>query len=237
MEYKETLTSREPHQTIIEDTEFYKYIFKKTEKICCAVFYILRSNTDIGQDDVVVQDLEDAATALLDVSLESLRASTTESDLYAREVQHSLISLEAKLRVAHASRILREGYLEVFQNEIDLVLRALRKYTERKDGNPLFTDEVRMPTFRTEGRAPVAKRTQTGGEARATLPVGQTPTLSRRDRILSIIKDKGEASIKDISTVVTDCSEKTIQRELIDMIKDGIILRDGERRWSKYKPA
>ena len=58
---------------------------------------------------------------------------------------------------------------------------------------------------------------------------------SRKDRILDIIKDKGEATIKDISSNVTDCSEKTIQRELIDLIKDNIILRDGERRWSKYK--
>jgi DeoR/GlpR family transcriptional regulator of sugar metabolism len=53
--------------------------------------------------------------------------------------------------------------------------------------------------------------------------------------VLNVIRDKGNATIKDIIEVVKDCSEKTIQRELIVLIKDGIIIREGERRWSKYR--
>ncbi|MEX0931724.1 MAG: DeoR family transcriptional regulator [Candidatus Paceibacterota bacterium] len=56
----------------------------------------------------------------------------------------------------------------------------------------------------------------------------------RREIILSIIKDKGPVSIKDISTVFTDCSEKTIQRELTALISEGVITKKGERRWSTY---
>jgi DeoR/GlpR family transcriptional regulator of sugar metabolism len=34
--------------------------------------------------------------------------------------------------------------------------------------------------------------------------------------------------------VIKDVSEKTIQRELISLIEAGIILKTGERRWSRY---
>jgi DeoR/GlpR family transcriptional regulator of sugar metabolism len=51
---------------------------------------------------------------------------------------------------------------------------------------------------------------------------------------LSVIKNKGTASIKDISTLVRGVSEKTIQRELSALISSGSVLKQGERRWSTY---
>ena len=59
----------------------------------------------------------------------------------------------------------------------------------------------------------------------------------RRDTILQILKDKKELTIKDISLKITDCSEKTIQRELVSMLHFGILKKRGERRWSKYSLA
>lgn len=56
----------------------------------------------------------------------------------------------------------------------------------------------------------------------------------RKDLILNIIKNKKEVSIKDISSHIKDVSEKTIQRDLTDMVDQGIIKKTGERRWSKY---
>jgi hypothetical protein len=56
----------------------------------------------------------------------------------------------------------------------------------------------------------------------------------RQQVILSIIKEIGESSIKDISDNIKDCSEKTIQRELNTLIYDGVLKKIGERRWSKY---
>ncbi|PIR38806.1 MAG: hypothetical protein COV34_00605 [Candidatus Zambryskibacteria bacterium CG10_big_fil_rev_8_21_14_0_10_42_12] len=58
---------------------------------------------------------------------------------------------------------------------------------------------------------------------------------NRRDFILSVISQKGEVTIKDISSVFKGCSEKTIQRELIALVNDGVVSKEGERRWSRYK--
>jgi len=56
----------------------------------------------------------------------------------------------------------------------------------------------------------------------------------RRSMILKLLSKKGDLTIKDISLKFSDCSEKTIQRELNALIKDNVISRKGERRWSRY---
>ena len=56
----------------------------------------------------------------------------------------------------------------------------------------------------------------------------------RKEAVLNFIKGHNIVSIKDIVPNITGCSEKTVQRELIQLIKDGKIRKMGERRWSKY---
>lgn len=57
----------------------------------------------------------------------------------------------------------------------------------------------------------------------------------RREKILSIIRDKEVVSIKDIAFKISDCSEKTIQRELLSLVEEGVLVKEGERRWSTYR--
>ena len=67
----------------------------------------------------------------------------------------------------------------------------------------------------------------------------------RREEIVSIIKNKlsvfpesGGATITDIKNSaegpLVSCGEKTLQRELISMVQDGVLYKTGEKRWSKY---
>lgn len=60
---------------------------------------------------------------------------------------------------------------------------------------------------------------------------------SRRARILKLIKDNREVTIKDIATHFSDLSEKTIQRELVSLAESGVLKKFGERRWSRYALA
>lgn len=57
---------------------------------------------------------------------------------------------------------------------------------------------------------------------------------SRRARILKLVKDNREVTIKDIATHFADLSEKTIQRELVSLVEGGVLKKFGERRWSRY---
>lgn len=61
---------------------------------------------------------------------------------------------------------------------------------------------------------------------------------SRQDLILSFIKKIGkEVSIKDIvgaPAIAPFYGEKTIQRELLELVERGVLRKKGERRWSRY---
>ena len=60
----------------------------------------------------------------------------------------------------------------------------------------------------------------------------------RRFEIIRFIKDNKVATIKDIKDkangVLKTCGEKTLQRELIAMVHDGVLKKVGDKRWSKY---
>jgi hypothetical protein len=63
----------------------------------------------------------------------------------------------------------------------------------------------------------------------------------RITKIISTIKGKKDlmgnqngVSIKDISSSFTDCSEKTIQRELNSLVSTGKLKKTGAKRWSRY---
>ncbi len=57
---------------------------------------------------------------------------------------------------------------------------------------------------------------------------------SRREIILSMLKSGVGLTIKDFAKNINDCSEKTIQRELLSLVSKGLLKKEGERRWSKY---
>ncbi|HWB34371.1 MAG TPA: hypothetical protein VG753_03600 [Candidatus Paceibacterota bacterium] len=59
----------------------------------------------------------------------------------------------------------------------------------------------------------------------------------RTAKIYEIVKNNNGVSIKDIAKVVKGCSEKTIQRELAGLIKQGLVEKRGEKRWSVYIPT
>ena len=52
--------------------------------------------------------------------------------------------------------------------------------------------------------------------------------------IIAVLRKQASATIKDFSAVATECSEKTIQRLLIEMVQRGVLKRSGSRRWSRY---
>jgi hypothetical protein len=56
----------------------------------------------------------------------------------------------------------------------------------------------------------------------------------RASIILKEISEKGSVTIKDISTLMKQVSEKTVQRELISLVARGVLKKEGERRWSRY---
>lgn len=64
--------------------------------------------------------------------------------------------------------------------------------------------------------------------------LGQKSDFIRKQAILNTIKIKKSAAINDIRMSVRGVSEKTIQRDLLSLMNEGLIKKEGEKRWSKY---
>lgn len=58
---------------------------------------------------------------------------------------------------------------------------------------------------------------------------------SRQDRILVYLRGEGQAPISQICSLFSDAvSEKTIQRDLNELVSSGLIQRRGDNRWTTY---
>ncbi len=56
----------------------------------------------------------------------------------------------------------------------------------------------------------------------------------RKEKILELIKEKKDISIKDIVSSFPDYSQKTILRDLNALVGEAKINKTGEKRWSRY---
>lgn len=228
MDTKDIIKATQSTQRLIQDPDYYKYIFKKTERIVSVIFYITHTVKNEGHNEGHVADIEAAARQVHDVVLNSLQERAHVAEDAIRASAHALVTLESKAKVAQVSGVITQDVLQVVSGEIDAVLRGMNKYVN-DESVALQTDEVPQAT-------PVKRTSQSSevtNQVTPNLPSG-TDKNTRRARILTVIEAKGEATIKDISEVINDVSEKTIQRELTAMIEDNIVKRQGERRWSKY---
>jgi hypothetical protein len=54
--------------------------------------------------------------------------------------------------------------------------------------------------------------------------------------IITDIRTKSNGHPDQFSAIVS-CGEKTLQRELVSMVKDGVLKKLGEKRWSRYMLA
>jgi len=229
MDTRDILQATQSTKRLIQDENYYKYIFKKTERIVSVVFYILHSVESDSKTQSHVEDIQHVARAVHDAVLQSLETRAHTAEDVIRSVAHALVSLESKLNVAQVSGVVAPEVITVVHNEIDSVLRALNKYTDHGSESLIFESESERTTGQTTTRTP-----QNAKPTTHTAPDGAGQQTDRRERIKTILEAKGEATIKDISEIVTDVSEKTIQRELNAMIEEGIVKRQGERRWSRY---
>jgi hypothetical protein len=59
----------------------------------------------------------------------------------------------------------------------------------------------------------------------------------RRATILGMLQRKDRVTVRDVAHIIKDCSEKTLQRELLALVAQGVLVKEGERRWSTYRLA
>lgn len=217
------------------------FIYKKAERLAKAIHLIapafVGSESLRNRIDAVAINLVDAAilppaSSRVALSRELLALSSL---LSMSRMGGFLSAMNADIIAHETHNLLKEvaAYEEprLLLDE-SLTLSDIAKNASKKE---VTQSSVKSPVVakRAAPRAPEIGK----GHVKDTESVSDIHIKDRRESVLSVIRSKGTASIKDISTLIRGVSEKTIQRELTALIEAGMVLKQGERRWSVYSLA
>lgn len=227
------------------DSEYFNNVFKRTEKIISVLFYILAHLEDKKDSKVHIDILKDRALYVHEVSLQTLRLQPQDVVEGLREFQYTLVSLESTLRIAEAAAVLPQNINQMLFEQLLTIERYLTNHYIKEEGIDL-SEQARLPEYKqrkANQSADKLREVLTPRRKAVQIPAGDISSdayfvysklTDRAERIKTVLEAKPHATIKDISEIITDVSEKTIQRELNSLIEKGQVLREGERRWSRY---
>ncbi len=238
------------------------YIIEKTSRVTAAILLLTARNK--GQDKLLTQIEESAVRLVLHAS--RAHESDTERGQFLVEIGTLAVLLDVGGRTARMSQSnaeLLSDELLAFQRYVgEIEWNSGRRFM---GGEQLFVhkpslldlkDNAYRADISTQGQTkdtgapqPHQKETSSyGTQGQIQRDIRQSPIRhntermqdaqkDRRATILGMLQRKDRVSVRDVANVIKDCSEKTLQRELLALVAQGVLVKDGERRWSTYRLA
>lgn len=215
------------------------YIYKKAERLAKAIHLIAPA---FRTSPSLFDRVNRLAVALVDAAI---LPPADARDGLSRE----LLALSSILAIGRTSGMLSPMNADLVSREAHLLLEEVAGYEEPRltlPEAPTLAELAKVApssfTFVSEDRAPRTGAVSHKGQVKdndggAVSAPSVGPASSRREAIISVLRTKGPSYIKDLSTVIRDVSEKTIQRELAALVSEGVVTRTGERRWTTYALA
>jgi hypothetical protein len=238
MEHINTTNEFIKYKRLSTNDDYYNQVFKKTERIAAAVFYILSYIPILETNRIHHTQLSTAATTVHTTALTSLNWFEHEVQDQLFLLQHALVALDSCLMVAISARVVANEVAASINAEVDTVLRYIRHHYVTgstaagiTSGRQSVSPAKSLPKVR-RNRILIPKNDMSSD---AIMVYSQLS--DRTTRIKTVLEAKPEATIKDLTDIITDVSAKTIQRDLNSLIENGEVKRQGERRWSKYSLA
>lgn len=194
---------------------------KKPEKLASAVYLITGFFND---QEPLKWKLRILASEFI-----TLTVSLKERQIAILEVRDTVLKITGLFSVAKNVGLISIGNYNIMQEE-------LMKYVGTLDYSTDISDFLNIESPKQEikklGESLVIK-----DKPLKEFGAVSVKKNSRQNIIITILKRKKEVMIKDVSPLISGCSEKTIQRELLAMVQAGILKKVGEKRWSRYSLA
>jgi hypothetical protein len=187
------------------------YLYKKLEKLVSAIYLV---SNFISDKEPLKWDMRETALSLINQGLSLSDRSILIGSLF------KLISL---FEVSLLAGFVSEMNQQILKFEIESLIQNLEASAHWTDSKGLvlpnsFFDVASLP-MESKGHNIMSDRVS---------------VKNRSDTILSLLKKNKELGIKDFVSAISDCSEKTIQRELASLVLKGVVKKEGEKRWSRY---
>lgn len=217
--------------------EYLLYIFKKTEKITAGLYLVSGLLKD---DEPMKWELRDHGMELMSSSFTASSNVPGDKNAVIQSLFTAALETISLLNVGRISGMISDMNHSLLVSEIDNIVAMLRDRLAENAENAGYvlsenffkTPDLFSSGFRSDNRHGYNKvPTPSDNKAHTNTQVKKS---QRQDMIVNVLKGQSNLTIKDFSKVIKDCSEKTIQRELIELLKNGVIKKEGERRWSRY---
>lgn len=241
-----SVNNHNPIDYFAQDRSFV-FVYKKTEKLATALYMV----TNLFNDTEPMKwTLRAKVSELLSFIIGFKDVLESREYEFSNEVKTKVLEIVSLLEVASQSGLVSPMNFSILKTEfMNLIggLIPLKKQTEERDRFALpktFFDVPQGSTY-TPTHVPNAGGVDTQHKGQHTIKDTTVPSetaneitsfkkTNRQSIIINLLKKKKDLTIKDIAQVIRDCSEKTIQRELISLIDAGVLKKTGERRWSRY---
>ncbi len=229
----------------LKDKAYFLNLYKRSHKLSAAIFLVSNS---IEDDETLKSKIKELCVKMLSlvISLKDL-SSYIEVQKTLSEIENSSLEVLSLLDIASISGSISVMNADIIKNEFKVLLKGLNDFRESSN---LKGKEILggiLLNTKTEDNSSFKEITLNSipqelyiKDNNITKELGvNNKRHNRKDTRKSLVYDfilkHKDCSIKDIVPNIKGCSEKTIQREIMDLIKENKVIKTGERRWSKYR--
>lgn len=224
-------------------------LYARCERISIAVFLL---TSHVVANDPIKTRIRSASLDLMDAALEmreEMRSPESEFVIAFTQSVRSLISL---VRAAAAAGYISIHNAEILSGAIDELgtfMTASQRsnmaehilLTKEDLVGPIgpLTDTGRMSFIKDVKDRPYVKDIQAKDTTQSMSNTAKlsVPLNTRAQAIMQILVSGRELGIKDICNNLPEYSEKMIQRELAELVREGKVKKEGDKRWSRYSLA
>lgn len=238
----ETTQKNQDAISYFKDDSAFVFVYKKTEKLATAVYLVTNLFSD---NEPLKWSLRKKVSELLTLSLSYKDIFSEAQNNFVYDAKTRVLELISLLEISHKAGFVSEMNFLVLKQEF-LALISDIDTTHSSSSQEIIPKNFFEVSKDTPKPAISAVQSRSAGDRNPgivlknkdfTLDTHTVKRSNRQNTILNLLKRKSNLTIKDMSEVIKDCSEKTIQRELNAFIASGVLKRVGERRWSRYSLA
>jgi len=226
------------------------FIFRKIEKIVTALYMVTEF---FGYKEPLKWNIRRVSNIVIRDILILTKKSSSKTTKTLKDIHRGLMEVSSYVSLGHSIGLISTMNFSILNSEILKISSEVESEIMR---HPDIKETVKQEFFDLDEKAQDSykghsfsvKDNNSDTKSRSVLNKSKRQNIvatvsssdasalneSRRLKIIDTIREKGRVSIKDIVFQIPKCSSKTIQRDLVKLIEDGLVLKEGDRRWSMY---
>ena len=231
-------------EIILKNTDF-NNIYNKSYRLAAAVFMISNVMEQSGELETKIKKL---SLELVSMSVNLKDINFYDAKKLISDIEKNSLELISMLDIASISGLVSKMNSSILKEEFQAFILELSKFSEKFENNKntsvksIFGEaSISNVNNNLQKSTSSFQPKLNGGYVNENKLQNNTNGHKRKDMrknmILDFIKGHKDVNIKDIVPNITGCSEKTIQRELSEMVRAGVLKKVGEKRWSRYSLA